>query len=229
MSKNEEIVEVPLKKIVIFGATGQTGQHLVRRALEENYYVRAFVRNSLKLGINKHDCLEIVQGDITDTEAVSSAIAGTDIVISVAGGPHKNSVYPRGFMLQFTKIVVSACKEHNVRRFIYQAGAFSPTPEQPLTRKVKIMRSVFGKLMGLKYMLQDNDSVINFLYERGQDLDWTVTRPGMLKDNQSSGNIVSGNNMAGGAIQFTDLAGYTLRLINDNDSFHKCPYPVYNM
>ena len=51
--------------IVIFGATGGTGQEIVKQALEQGHTVTAFVRNPAKLE-HKHTNLKIIQGDVLD-------------------------------------------------------------------------------------------------------------------------------------------------------------------
>ena len=71
-------------KVVVFGASGGTGCHIVDQALEAGYEVTAFVRSPEKLGI-EHCNLTIFQGDVMDAESVERAIAGQDAVLSVLG------------------------------------------------------------------------------------------------------------------------------------------------
>ena len=49
-------------KLIVFGATGGTGQHLVKQALAQGHAVTAFVRNPAKFGVS-HPNLRVVQGD----------------------------------------------------------------------------------------------------------------------------------------------------------------------
>lgn len=39
-------------KIIVFGATGRVGQHVLKQALEKGYEVTAFVRTPSKLEMN---------------------------------------------------------------------------------------------------------------------------------------------------------------------------------
>jgi len=50
-------------KIVVFGATGTIGKHVVDQALAAKHIVTAFVRNPQKLGIT-HPNLGYVTGDV---------------------------------------------------------------------------------------------------------------------------------------------------------------------
>jgi putative NADH-flavin reductase len=71
--------------IIVFGASGKTGHHLVRQALEQGHSVIAFVRNPAKLLI-KHDRLKILQGDIMDALKTEQAIKKHDAVLLAAIG-----------------------------------------------------------------------------------------------------------------------------------------------
>ena len=77
-------------KVTIFGATGRTGQQLVKQALKAGHQVTAYVRTPSKMA-EQHENLAVVQGKITDAAKVSEVISGTDGVLSalgaVRGGP----------------------------------------------------------------------------------------------------------------------------------------------
>ena len=71
-------------KLIVFGATGKTGQHVWRQALEQGLDVTAFARSVDK--IDRGDStVRVVQGDITDAESVASAVAGHDAAIVALG------------------------------------------------------------------------------------------------------------------------------------------------
>ena len=56
--------------LAVFGATGQTGRHVVKIALEElGWKVKAMARTPSKLDI-ENDNLTIIQGDFSDREAI---------------------------------------------------------------------------------------------------------------------------------------------------------------
>ena len=71
-------------KLLIFGATGGTGQQLVEQALEQGHYVTAFVRNPAKVAV-KHERLKVVKGNVLDCDSVEAAVAGQDTVLSALG------------------------------------------------------------------------------------------------------------------------------------------------
>lgn len=71
-------------KIIVFGATGGVGRHVVNQALQTGDEVTAFVRDLTKLQI-ENDHLHVVRGDATNAEEVSAAFAGHDAVVSCLG------------------------------------------------------------------------------------------------------------------------------------------------
>ena len=71
-------------KVVIFGASGATGKHLVLQALEAGHEVTAFVRDPGKLGL-LYPRLTIVQGNVGCFQSVCEAIRGQEAVCSALG------------------------------------------------------------------------------------------------------------------------------------------------
>lgn len=64
------------RTILVTGATGNVGRHVVDGLLANGVQVRALVRNPSLAGLPPE--VELVQGDLTDPESVSAAVDGTD-------------------------------------------------------------------------------------------------------------------------------------------------------
>jgi putative NADH-flavin reductase len=73
-----------MMKLIIFGATGATGQLLIKQALVAGNQVVAFARNPSKIEAGSEH-LTIVQGELTVTAAIERAVSGAEAVISVSG------------------------------------------------------------------------------------------------------------------------------------------------
>jgi len=101
-------------KVVVFGGTGQTGQHLVRLALEKGYAVRVLARTPDKLSIQDPN-LEIIQGNTDNIADVSAAVVGQDAVLCAIGGAGLKDNTSRTIG---TKNIVSAMNEHGVSTII---------------------------------------------------------------------------------------------------------------
>lgn len=80
-----ETKQTNLPKILILGATGPTGRHIVRQAVARGYDVTALVRSPEKAA----DLVgaEIVVGDARDENALRQAVKGREAVISALGTP----------------------------------------------------------------------------------------------------------------------------------------------
>jgi nucleoside-diphosphate-sugar epimerase len=71
--------------ILITGATGFVGGHLVAALSEENNNVTVLVRKNSNLRYLNNEKIKIVYGDLQDKESLNSALKNVDIVIHSAG------------------------------------------------------------------------------------------------------------------------------------------------
>jgi putative NADH-flavin reductase len=71
-------------KILVFGATGGSGRHIVEQALAQGHIVTAFVRDPARIQL-VHENLRVVRGDISRYDSVEAAVAGQEAVLSALG------------------------------------------------------------------------------------------------------------------------------------------------
>ena len=106
-------------KILVTGALGFVGRHLVRRLLKQDVRVRIFVRREPPKEWMNNPNIEVVVGDLGDPEAVDRAVAGTEIVYHVGGamkgGAHDHE---RGSVLG-TRHIVESMKRHKVEKLVF--------------------------------------------------------------------------------------------------------------
>jgi uncharacterized protein YbjT (DUF2867 family) len=95
-----------MSTILVTGATGRVGRHVVQGLLEEGATVRALVRSPQAAELPAP--VEVVQGDLYDPAAVESAAAGADAVFLV---------WP-SFSAEGAEVVVKALTKH-VSRIVY--------------------------------------------------------------------------------------------------------------
>ena len=101
-------------KIIVFGASGNTGKQLVEQALAAGYEVVAYARNPSKLNIsNEH--LTVIQGELSDAALIETAVKGTGAVLSALGprGGSKNKPLTQGM-----QNIIAAMKNQGVRRLV---------------------------------------------------------------------------------------------------------------
>jgi dihydroflavonol-4-reductase len=113
----------------VTGATGLLGNNLVRRLLAKGIAVRALARSKSKAG-KQFGALEIelVQGDLNDSESFADRLPGVDVVFHTAayfrdnykGGRHWDQLYATNVV--GTANLLKACYEAGIRRFVHTSS-----------------------------------------------------------------------------------------------------------
>src|SRR4051794_30682088 len=70
--------------VVVFGASGLTGQQILTTGLERGHTLTAFARTPSKLDLFRSRS-RVVAGNVADYASVRQAVAGRDAVISTLG------------------------------------------------------------------------------------------------------------------------------------------------
>jgi nucleoside-diphosphate-sugar epimerase/predicted dehydrogenase len=106
-------------KVLVTGATGLIGRHLVRRLLQEGGSVRIFVRRQPPADFRNDANIEVFLGDLGDPAAVDRAVSGTEIVYHL-GAAMKGSAHDheRGTVCG-TQNIVDSVLRHDVQRLVY--------------------------------------------------------------------------------------------------------------
>lgn len=68
--------------ILLLGATGRTGKHVLETLLEQNHTVHALVRNKSKVSAQSSRLI-LFEGDTTNEQTLSNAMKGCEAIISV--------------------------------------------------------------------------------------------------------------------------------------------------
>jgi UDP-glucose 4-epimerase len=121
-------------RALVTGATGAVGPALIRLLLAEGWAVRALVRKPAAARLPPD--VDIVEGDITDTCAVTRAVAGCDVVFHLAALLHVVDVPPtlapeyERVNVSGTRILVDAAQETGVGRLVFfsSISVYGPSP-----------------------------------------------------------------------------------------------------
>ena len=150
--------------ILITGATGYIGRHLVARMVAQGERPRVLVRDLKRAAqILPTDKVELVQGDTLDPKALKAAVQGVDTIVHAAfiTADHKESTgnHYEDTNVRGTGNLIRAAKEAGVKRIIELCGLG--------TRQDKPGSYMQGRYLS-EQMLKDSG------------LDWTIIQPSVL-------------------------------------------------
>jgi uncharacterized protein len=209
------------KHFLVFGATGQTGRHFVRLALEQGHRVRAVVRTPSKV-TTAHDDLEVLPGSITDDLDLDGALDGIDAVVMMLGDAAAQR--ERAVNTEFVRALVPAMRRQHVRRLLYQAGGLSAAPGTRLSPALRAVRATVARSYDGQH--RDNEAVMRYLDTEARDIEWMVHRAGIGSDGPSKGEL----HRSASAISigtFVDCAAYDLRTVQDDSAVHTFDSSTY--
>jgi uncharacterized protein YbjT (DUF2867 family) len=164
-----------IDRIVVFGASGPTGRHIVAQALAAGHEVAAVTRRPDN--IPPRSGLQVIGADATDPTAVEKVVAGADAVLSALGvpfSPKPISIYSTG-----TATILDAMQVHDVRRLVVVSSA----PLDPDYRAsdswlfTHVMEPAFMRRPG-RTTYEDMARMESLVTASG--LDWTVIRSSWL-------------------------------------------------
>ncbi len=197
-------------KIVIFGASGKTGKLLTNSCLEAGYQVVAYVRNENSIE-QKHENLQIVLGQLSEIDKLHTAISGADACISTLGG---NSLTKSS--TEFTQgiaNIIQVMEVENVKRFVYMSSIGAGESKKLMAPVVRIL------IAGLVLRVPLADHAMNEAKIVASTLDWTVVRPGGLRDEPAASSLRhgTGTEIIKGNLHVSrlDVAKFLLAQISD--------------
>jgi nucleoside-diphosphate-sugar epimerase len=122
-------------RILVTGASGFLGGHLIEEMVSKGYDVIGMVRKSSDTGFLRSLGVELRVGDLTAPESLSQATEGIDVVIHLAAYYTffgKEDLY-RKVNVEGTRLLLEAALNNGVRRFIYCSSteAIGPVKNPP--------------------------------------------------------------------------------------------------
>ncbi|SFD23607.1 Putative NADH-flavin reductase [Chitinophaga sp. CF118] len=205
-------------KLIIFGATGGTGRHLIEQALKQGHEVTAFIRDAAKLQV-QHPNLRVSLGDVMNYSTVEPAVKGHDAVLSALGSPANKigTIRSAG-----TQHIIRAMEKNGVRRFVCQTSLGYGDSRETLNRT-----PFYFKYFIVPFILKKGfaDHALQEEYIRQSRLDWVIVRPGNLTDDAPTGKYRHGfpanDNKILVKVSRADVADFMLKQLSDNTYLHK--------
>ena len=186
-------------RVLIAGANGKIGHHLVSQLAATEHTARAMVRDSAQTPTMQHlGAAEIVLGNLE--EDCSSALRGCGAVVFTAGsgpntGPEKTIDVDQDGAIRLMDAAVS----EGVRRFVIVSSMRAEDPEQG---PEKIRHYLHAKHNADEYL-------------RNSGLTYTVVRPGPLTEEPGTGKVELSNKLdRTGDISREDVAAVLVAVLD---------------
>ena len=161
--------------VLVVGATGQTGRHIVRELVAKKVPVKALVRDLEKAQELLPAETELFVGDVLKPETLQTAAANCDSLICATGAaPSLNFTQPYLVDYQGTKNLVEVAKENKIKHFVLVSSLCVSKFFHPL--------NLFWLILWWKKQAE------NYIQQSG--LTYTIVRPGGLKSEDNSDRIV---------------------------------------
>lgn len=176
-------------KILLLGATGRLGAHILKKLVRDNHEVHALVRDRSKVTIQSPNLL-VFEGDPTNMADLRKALAGCEYVIGAlnisrsSDWPWAPLRTPKTLLSDTMRNLVSLMQEVSLKKVVIcSVWSLDETP------------------MGLKWLMEHSN--VRFTYEdheRAESVllnssgDWTIVRPTGLTNAQEKAVFVSRNN-----------------------------------
>ena len=203
-------------KIVVFGANGKTGIHLVRQALEMNNKVVAYIRNPRSM-LLEHPNLKVVVGNLDEVLNLTDAITGADACISALGGG--SLVHHSQEIIDGISNIIDVMEQESVPRFIYLSSLGAGESRFILPQPMRFLLVNFI----LRVPLADHN--VNEQRLAKSKLKWTIIRPGGLTDGLLTEEFKYGSKIiklkGSASISRANVAAFMLKQLSDETNVNK--------
>ena len=207
----------PMSKIVILGATGPTGRHIVHQAVSRGYDVTILARSPEKaVGLKG---AKLVLGDARDEAALRQALKGRAAVISALGTP-ASPFRAVTLLSTATRALVHAMAAEHVSRLVAITGVGAGDSRGH--GGALFDHAIFPLL--LRRVYEDKNRQEDII--RASGLDWTIVRPTILTNKEATKTVRALTDLQdfhGGNISREDVATFVLDQVSSDAWRHQSP------
>ena len=180
--------------VLVAGATGRTGNHVVSELLANGYRVRAFVRDADEAREKLGTDIDYAVGDVRQRETIDAALDGVTAIISAIGaGREDPSNGPEFVDYGGTKNLVEAAADAGLKHFVMISSG-------GVTHEDHVLNKMFNNVLIWKFK---GEEVV-----RNSGVAYTIVRPGGLVNKAGGENevIFEQGDSASGMIPRADVA-----------------------
>lgn len=208
-------------KVVVIGANGGVGHHLVEQALAEGHNVTAAVRSPETVKIT-HERLRVLKCDALNEASVYQAVAGQDVVFCALGDPSRGptSLYSKG-----AHNILRAMQANEVPRLVFLSN-FGILGERAQDLIGATMLFLVKRL--IRHTIEDHRRALEEI--RAHAVEWIVVRPMALTNGPRTGRYriaLDGLPAKGRKVARADVAHFMLRHATGSEYLNQVPAIAY--
>jgi putative NADH-flavin reductase len=204
-------------KILLLGATGRTGKHIIEEALKRGHSIAAIARNPEKL---KDFKIDIIQGTPYDYEPMEKAIIGCEAVINTlnvsrkSDNPWASLAAPKDMISKSASNAIKAMDKSGIKRFVALStiGAGRSWKTSPGILKFIV------SISNLRFAFQDHGKQEEILENSATE--YTICRAPMLSAKINDTGAVAtpeGKRPASSVLSRNSAAEFFLQIIENNE------------
>jgi putative NADH-flavin reductase len=211
------------KRIAIFGGNGRIGKQIAKMAIKKGYEVTCIGR-SVSIENIPNEALAL-QGDVNDEDVIAEAIKNVDVVIlalSIARNsksPFARITGPLDLHSNSMKILLKNLNKSKTKRII----KISAQGVGNSKNRTGILFRILIKISNLRFAFNDHEKADLML--KDTDLDWTIIRPPILKDQFRGKKIIGDESLitrSNTTISRPDLAKWIVEIIDEPRFYRRC-------
>ena len=206
-----------IMRLVILGAGGRTGNHLVRQAIAMGHDVTAFVRKPNKLPLS-HERLRVIIGDARDRYGIERAFQHTDAVIDTI---MPASDEPESTHADIIATVIHGMKKHGVARLVgfCDTHIHIPNKASVLTQRLSMLLLPPSANRLSRASQQYVDCIMH------SQLDWSIVRTHTMIDDAFTGqySIDTSNRTLNAKVSRANAADFMLRIAVNGSHIKELP------
>ena len=175
-------------KILVLGATGRTGKHIIEAALRRGHRISAIARNPEVL---KDFAIDVIPGTPYDFETVEKALTGCDAVINTLNVSRKSEnpwaplASPKDLISRSASNALRAMEKAGIRRFV----ALSTIGAGRSWKKSPVILKLIVSISNLRFAFRDHGKQEELL--EGSGMEYTVCRAPMLSQEPNDRGAVA--------------------------------------